>query len=216
MSTHHVPGAAFAWSTALLLTMAQPSLGLGGEAAYASRVGVFFGCLSIRNDVLTPGTLVTVIRFNEEEEDIASGDTTERRIAGKIVGLTESAEHCPSLVEERNLRNDAGEFTIYIVASDPSGALDSVDFGIAIVGLGPEDAKPIDLDGNGAIDSFSEFSSLGSLIFEVWSGAPFFGKPLWTGYYVFGHGPEGDDADCDCDEVSDPGEASPPASDAAP
>jgi hypothetical protein len=195
MSSHHVPGDAFAWSTALLLTMAQPSLGLGGEADYASRVGVFLGCLSIQNDELTPGTPVTVISFNEEEEDVASGDTTERHIAGKIVGMTESVEHCPTLVEERNLREDAGEFTIYIVASDTSGALDSVDFGIAIVGLESEHAKAIDLDGNGKIDSFSEFSSLGSLIFEVWSGAPFFGKPLWTGYYVFGHGPEGEDAE---------------------
>ena len=59
----------------------------------------------------------------------------------------------------------------------------------------PNDKTPIDLDGNGAVDTFSKFSSLGSLIFEVWSGAPFWGEPLWTGYYVFGHGPEGEDAE---------------------
>ena len=99
-----------------------------------------------------------------------------------------------------------------------SGGLDSIEIGIGIVGIAPNDTKPIDLDGNGAVDTFAEFSSLGSLIYDVWSGAPFWGEPLWTGYYVFGHGPEGEDADCNCqsDEAIGPSQPPAPPSDPAP
>ena len=202
------------WAAALLLGVAASVASHAGEGDYDFRIGVFNECLSIRNGGLEPGTPVTIIRFNSEEEPIISGDTHNRRFAGKIVAKTESAEHCLPEIEERKLRDDADEFTLYIVAPVIAGGLDSIEIGIAVVGIEPDDTKPIDLDGNGAVDTFSKFSSLGSLIFEVWSGAPFWGEPLWTGYYVFGHGPEGDDPDCDCPsgEPIGPGQPSAPPS----
>jgi hypothetical protein len=205
-------------AAALLLGSAAGAVSHANEREYDSRIGVFIECLSIRNDALDPGTPVTIIRFNSEEEPIVSGDTHDRRFSGKIVAKTESAEHCLPEIEERKLRDDADEFTLYVVAPVTAGGLDSIEIGIGIVGIAPNDTKPIDLDGNGAVDTFAEFSSLGSLIYDVWSGAPFWGEPLWTGYYVFGHGPEGEDADCNCqsDEAIGPSQPPAPPSDSAP
>jgi hypothetical protein len=200
----------------LLLGVAAPSASHAVAGDYDPRIGVFNDCLSIRNDALAPGTPVTIIRFSSEEGPIVSGDTRDRRFAGTIVAKTESAEHCLSEIEERKLRDDADEFTLYIVAPVKAGGLDSIEIGIAVVGIGPDETTPIDLDGNGEVDTFAEFSSFGSVIFDVWSGAPFWGEPLWTGYYVFGHGPEGEDEDCECDEASGSGQPSPAPSDSAP
>jgi hypothetical protein len=183
------------WVGALLLWAAAGAASSAGEGDYNSRIGVFIDCLSIRNGGLEPGTPVTIIRFNSEEEPIVSGDTRERRFSGTIIAKTQSAEQCLSEIEERKLRDDAEEFTLYLVAPLVAGGLDSIEIGIAIVGLGPDDTEPIDLDGNGEADTFAEFSSFGSLIYDVWTGAPFWGEPLWKGYYVFGHGPEGEDAE---------------------
>jgi hypothetical protein len=177
-----------------LLGEVAPATGDADQANYDARIGVFHDCLSIRNDALAPGKPVAIMRFNSEDENYLRGDTRDRRFAGKIVAKTESAEHCLSEIEERKLRDDADEFTLYIVAPVIAGGLDSIEIGIGVVGIGPDDIEPIDLDGNGVVDTFAEFSSFGSLIFDVWSGAPFWGEPLWTGYYVFGHGPEGEDA----------------------
>jgi hypothetical protein len=180
----------------LLLGAAAGAVSHAGEGGFDSRIGVFNDCLSIRNGALGPGTPITIIRLNSEEERFVSGDTHDRRIAAHIVRKTNSAEDCYLLMRDKSLREeDAEELTLYIVAPVMAGGLDSVEIGISVVGLEPNDKTPIDLDGNGAVDTFSKFSSLGSLIFEVWSGAPFWGEPLWTGYYVFGHGPEGEDAE---------------------
>lgn len=67
-----------------------------------------------------------------------------------------------------------------------------MEFGIAIVGLGPDNVDPIDLDGNGAADSFSKFVTLNELIFEVWKGERWVdvGEPLWWGAYHYYHAPE--------------------------
>ena len=203
-------------ATALLLGAVASATGHADEANYDARSGVFHDCLSIRNDALAPGTPVTIIRFNSEEERIVSGDTRDRRFAGKIVAKTDSAEHCLSEIEERKLRDDADEFTLYLVAPVIAGGLDSIEIGIGIVGIGPDDTKPIDLDGNGAVDTFAEFSFFGSLIYDVWSGAPFWGEPLWRGNYVFGHGPEGEYEDCECDELSGHGQPLSPPSKSAP
>ena len=204
----------------LLLWAAVGPASHADEGEYESRIGVFNDCLSIRNDALAPGTPVTIIRFNSEEEPIVSGDTHDRRIAGHIVAKANSAEDCSLLIRDKSLREDkdSDDLILYIVAPVTAEGLDSIEIGIGIVGIAPNDTKPIDLDGNGAVDTFTEFSSLGSLIYDVWSGAPFFGKALWTGSYVFGHGPEGEDADCNCqsDEAIGPSQPPAPPSDPAP
>jgi hypothetical protein len=184
-------------AAAVLLGATAGAASHADEGEYESRIGVFNDCLSIRNDALAPGTPVTIIRFNSEEERFVSGDTRDRRIAGHIVAKTNSVEDCYLMIRDKSLREgeDSDDLILYIVAPVIAGSLDSIETGIAIIGIGPDNTTPIDLDGNGAVDTFEIFSSLGSLIYYVWSGAPFFGTPLWTGSYVFGHGPEGEDAE---------------------
>ena len=60
------------------------------------------------------------------------------------------------------------------------------------MGLAGNETEPIDLDGNGAADSFSVSVTAGGLIFYVWKDTPWpwEGEPLWKGYYDIGHGPE--------------------------
>jgi hypothetical protein len=216
MGRLYIPRLADLCLAAFLLGAAAGAASRADEADYESRIGVLNDCLSIRNGALAPGTPVTIIRFNsQEDEPFVSGDTRERRIAARIVAKTDTAE-CPAWVEDRTLREDSAELSLYTISPEIPGMLDSVEFGIGIVGIPPGDEKPIDFDSNGAVDTLAEFVTYGGLVFEVWAGKIWFGEPFWTGSWHYYHGPEGDDADCDCDEVSDPGEALPPASDPAP
>jgi hypothetical protein len=66
-------------------------------------------------------------------------------------------------------------------------------FGIGIIGIDPESAEPIDLDGNGVPDSFSVCNSLEGVNYFVWRGAPRQGEPIWRGYYYLGYELEGSD-----------------------
>ena len=201
------------WAAVLLLGAAAGAASRADEADYESRIGVLNDCLSIRNGALEPGTPVTIIRFNsQEDERFVSGDTRERRIAARIVAKTDTTE-CPTWVEDRTLREDSADLSLYTISPAIPGMLDSVEFGIGIVGISLDDEKPIDIDGNGTVDTFSKFVTFGGLVFEVWEGKIWFGAPLWTGSWHYYHGPEGDDADCDCDEVSGSGQPSPPPSD---
>src|SRR5262245_52055617 len=158
------------------------------EPSYASRIGIFELCLAIHNRNLRPGTPVTIIRFNSKDELVVSGNTPGRRVAAKIVRRTDSADECPDLVDERARTKE--HFSIYTVSSDDGPGLEAIESGIGIVGLKGKDADVIDLDGNGAADSFSVFVTMEGLIFNVWKGELWEGEPLWEGYYDVGHGPE--------------------------
>ena len=59
--------------------------------------------------------------------------------------------------------------------------------------------KRIDLDSNGEDDSFTACKSLEGLNFELWSGAPDEGEPLWHAYYYLAH----DSAEWDCPGMFD-------------
>ena len=155
MATHQPLAAALACAAALLLGPGGGSSSRADEQDYDSRVGVFVECLSIRNNALAPGTPVTIIGLNAEEENTVSGARNERRIAARIAGKTDSAEDCPLLIKEQGRRDDAADFTLYSVAPATGGAFNSVETGIAIIGLDPEDTEPIDLDRNGVADTFA-------------------------------------------------------------
>lgn len=161
-----------------------------GEPSYTTRVGLYYRCLAIRNHELQPGTPVTIIRFNSGDERFVDGSTLDRRVHGRILGKADSAEQCPDLHEEGTGEADIDDLSHYTVSPVGDADLDSVEFGIGIVGLGPDDADPIDLDGNGAADTFSEFVTWNGLIFQVWKGERWVGEPLWRGSYQYYHGPE--------------------------
>ena len=143
-----------AWSAAILLAAAATAGGAthAEEPDYASRIGIFYKCLSIRNPGLTPGTPVTILGFTSKGSNFVLGNTRDRRFAGKIVAKTQSAQDCLSEIEERNYLYESDEFTLYTVAPIVAGAFKSFEIGIAVVGIAPEDAAPIDLDGKGDPD----------------------------------------------------------------
>jgi hypothetical protein len=182
-----------AWLAAILLAAAAAA-GTASHAVepdYASRIGIFYKCLSIRNPGLTPGTPVAILGFTSKGSNFVLGDTPDGRFAGKIVAKTRSAQDCLSEVEERNYLYESDEFTLYTVAPTVAGAFKFFEIGIAVVGIGPNDASPIDLDGKGDPDYFALSPGEASLTFEVQSGDPTKGEPvdpLWTGRYVFGVG----------------------------
>jgi hypothetical protein len=182
--------AALCLAAVLLVTAVSPAWG-AGEPDYASRIGVFYKCLSIRNPALEPGTPVTIIWFRPKGENFAFGDTRDRRVEARILAKTDSTQDCLSEIEERKSRYRSDEFTLYTVAPVRAGDLDPVEIGIGVVGIGPEDTNPIDLDGEGVPDYFGTQSGLASLTFYVWSVDPI-GKepfePLWSARYVFGVG----------------------------
>jgi hypothetical protein len=182
----------------LLLGAVAPATGDADKASYDSRIGVigvfYDDCLSIGSNALEPGTPVTIIRFNhQEDEPSVSGDTHERRIAARIVKKADLVSDCPSWVEDRTLREDGAELFLYTLSSESAGVLDSIEWGIAIIGILPSDEKPLDLDGNGVVDTFSEFGTFGGLVFEVWGDKIWFGEPFWRGSWHYYHGPEGPD-----------------------
>jgi hypothetical protein len=102
-------------------------------------------------------------------------------------------EDCPSWIEDRTLREDSAELFLYRLSSESPGVLDSIEWGIGIIGIPPGDEKPLDLDGNGVVDTFSEFVTFGGPVFEVWGGQIWFGEPFWRGSWHYYHGPEGPD-----------------------
>jgi hypothetical protein len=178
------------YAIVLFLGMAFGSASEASEQGYESRIGVFNDCLSIRNAALEPGTPVTIIRFNSEDENIVSGDTRERRIAARIVAKAELVDDCPIWVEDRSLREDSAELSLYMISPESPGMLNSVELGIGILDIPPGDETPLDIDGNGIVDTFAEFGHFASLSFEVWGGTIWFGKPLWSDSWRYFHGPE--------------------------
>jgi hypothetical protein len=178
------------YAALLLLGTADGSTSHAGQSSYVARIGVFNDCLSIRNAALEPGTPVTIIRFNSEDENTVSGNTRERRIAARIVAKAELVDDCPIWVEDRILREDSAEFSLYTISPESPGMLDSVELGIGVLGIPPGDETPLDIDGNGIVDTFAEFGHFASLNFEVWGGAIWFGQPLWSDSWRYFHGPE--------------------------
>jgi hypothetical protein len=48
----------------------------------------------------------------------------------------------------------------------------------------------IDLTGDGTAETFTQCSTSEGISFSVWSGKPYAGEPLWSGYYYLGYDTE--------------------------
>lgn len=183
---------AFVCAAAILLCAAahasEEATGAGSGSPFAWRIGWMHECLAIENQTLQPGTPVTIIVFAIDDESIVEGTNLPRRAAGKILGKTDSDEHCPPLFSDRRGINEGEEVSFYAVALEGGRTLAFDEFGIGILGLDAEDTDPIDLDGNGASESFSICTSSEGINFAVWKDLPYTGRPLWKGYYYLFHG----------------------------
>ncbi len=158
-------------------------------------VGYVDECLEIKNHTLEPGTPVTIMTF-EGDEFLSSRRILSLRLTGTILGKTTSDENCPPLTDYRRTLNESEDVSFYAVALDdgPSMNPDDAIFGIGILGLATEDTNPIDLDGNGAADSFTACTPFEGTYVRIWTGVPYIGEPLWEGYYYLGY--EVEESDC--------------------
>ena len=161
---------------------------------FDSRIGWLDRCLAIRNDALQRGAPMTFVIFDLDNERLLDERILTKRVAGRILGETRSAERCPALSEITNGGNDDEDVSFYEVWFEGIEAIDpNYVFGFGILGLDADATGPIDLDGNGVADRFSVCNSFEGLNYHVWSGAPRQGEPIWRGYSYFGYELEGSD-----------------------
>jgi hypothetical protein len=174
------------------------------------QVGYVDKCLAIRNGTLKPGTPVTIMTFAADETLVAQRILS-RRVTGKILGKVTSDEKCPPMREDRKDVNPE-DVSFYAIALDDGPFMNPQDpiFGIGIVGMGPESAGPIDLDGNGTPDSFTACKFHEGFDFVVWRGAAYQGEPLWRAYYYLGY--ETDEIECPVSEPENEPDLSGPPS----
>ena len=164
--------------------------------SYDDRVGYLAGCLAIKNRSLQPSTPVTFVIFDIDNERLVEERILTKRVTGKILGKTRSAERCHALSETTNGVNDNEDVSFYEVWFKGIETLDpGYVSGFGILGLEGKETDPIDLDGNGVADSFSVCNSLEGVNYFVWRGAPRQGEPIWHGYYNIGYELEGP-SDC--------------------
>jgi hypothetical protein len=161
---------------------------------FEAQVGYVDECLAIKDPTLGSGTPITVIASESRYPEIGQRLLT-RRMAGTIRRKVDSPESCPPLHESRRSVNDSEGYSFYSIALEDGPFMNPDDaiFGIGIVGrhLRNED---FDLDGNGESDSFTACTSLEGFNFDLWSGAPDAGEPLWNGYYYLSY--ESAEGDC--------------------
>ena len=135
------------------------------------RVGWVNGsCLAIMNAGLQPNGSITVVALDDK--------TT--IVVGTIVGATNSSGVCPALLEDRRRSNDKWSF--YEARLDGKA-----DLGIAVTGHEKPIDGGIDLTGDGKPEQFTQCSTSEGVSFRVWSGMPYRGTPLWSGYYYLGY-----------------------------
>jgi len=132
--------------------------------------------------------------FDQDNPRMLDQRILTKRITGKIMGMTRSADHCPALSEISNGVNESGDLFFYEVSIERTPNIQpEYIFGFGILGLPPDNATPIDLDGNGAADSFTVCNTLEGVRFDVWKGSARQGEPLWEAYEHFGYELEGSD-----------------------
>jgi hypothetical protein len=138
---------------------------------FDQRVGWVNGsCLAIMNAGLQANGPITLVALDDKPTIMA----------GRIVGPTSSSSVCQPLLEDRHRSNDKWSF--YEVRLDGKASL-----GIAVIGKAKPVDGGIDLTGDGRPEQFTQCATSEGVSFRVWSGAPYQGKPLWSGYYHLGY-----------------------------
>jgi len=163
------------------------------ESPLAARIGWVDTCLAIEDEALKPGTSVTVVTFDSDADRNAPQKILKRRLSGKIVSKTTSANKCPALKGERQETNQFSDVYFYTLALDGVHAGAPI-VGVGIVGLDAKDIDHIDLDGDGVADSFTACPTFKYINFAAWTGAPHENASLWDANDYLGREAEG--AEC--------------------
>ena len=146
-----------------------------------ARVGWLDQCLAIKNDALQPGMSVTFLIFDPARTEFGDYGTFTHRVAGRIVEKTRSVEGCRALYFRIN---DAPDIAFYEVVLD-GGLSAEHHTGIGILGLA-QDADLIDVNGDGAQESFTLCHTGAGFQFDMWAGEARTSERLWSGTSYFG------------------------------
>ncbi len=129
------------------------------ELPLEMRVGWVTGsCLAIANNTLTASSPIAVVSL----------DAKRSLVDGRIVGRATSDATCPPLLQDRRKQNEAS-WSFYELRLSSA-----VDLGV-------------DLTGDGLPEKFTQCSTSEGVSFRIWSGTPYQGMPLWSGYYYLGY-----------------------------
>jgi len=141
-------------------------------APLPTRVGWVTGsCLATANQALAAGTPIAVVSL-ADKVSIAEG---------RVVGRTTSEAACPALMQERRKINESKWSFYELTLPAP------VDLGIAVTGGSKVAPGGIDLTGDGMPEQFTQCATSEGVSFRVWSGTPYQGVPIWSGYYYLGY-----------------------------
>ena len=136
------------------------------------RIGWVTGsCLATANKALTPGSTVTVV----------SMDDTSTIVDGRVIGGATSGATCPALLQDRRKQNES-KWSFYQLELAAT-----VDLGIGVTGNTKVVHGGIDLTGDGTPETFTQCSTSEGVSFRVWSGTPYQGLPIWSGYDYLGY-----------------------------
>ena len=149
------------------------------------RTGWLHGaCLAIDNNALAAESPVAIVSLGDETAVIDA----------RIAGVTTASTTCPALLDERRATNMSKGISFYEVRLPPNTTL---ELGIGVVGNAARVDKGLDVSGDGIADMFTQCSTSEGVSFAVWSGKPYQGAALWSGYYYLGY-----DAEATCPDAS--------------
>jgi hypothetical protein len=138
----------------------------------AMRVGWMHGsCLAIANQALAGGTPIAVVSLADKASIVD----------GRVVGRTASDAVCPALKPERRQINES-KWSFYELQLPVT-----VHLGIGVTGESTLVPGGIDLTGDGMPETFTECATSEGVSFRVWSGTPYQGVPIWSGYYYLAY-----------------------------
>ena len=142
------------------------------ELPLEMRVGWVTGsCLAIANNTLTASSPIAVVSL----------DAKRSLVDGRIVGRATSDATCPPLLQDRRKQNEAS-WSFYELRLSSA-----VDLGVGVAGNPKLVPGGIDLTGDGLPEKFTQCSTSEGVSFRIWSGTPYQGMPLWSGYYYLGY-----------------------------
>ncbi len=185
MRIRNLAPAVFVCVAAILLGAAARAATPTEEIAspFDPRIGWFYECLAIKNHALESGTPITVLIFDPGRTEFVAYGTYTHRVTGRIVGKTRSGERCRVLDASHGGTNDSPDMSFYEVSLDGVQNPEFID-GVVIVGLDTK-ADVIDLNGDGAQDSFTLCHTGEGFLFEMWAGDARTSDRLWSGTLHF-------------------------------
>jgi hypothetical protein len=134
-------------------------------------------CLAIDNRTLAADSPVAIVTLGDPPSVVDA----------RIAGAATSGAMCPALLDDRRAANAGKGLSFYEVRLPPGV---SAELGIGVIGDAARIGSGVDVSGDGVADRFTECATSEGVSFAVWSGMPYQGTALWSGYYYLGYDTE--------------------------